>query len=120
MKPPTEQELKEFCRLAGVHWHEWDGVETPVFHKIACTCGFEGITSILAKHIQASNPTFRYAEEVLEVMMKRNDKYDFIQSILPKVEFAEQIDVLIYFYRFYIANDYILWWKAFEWMKKGE
>lgn len=95
-KVPTETELKEFCRLAGVYVHE-----------IANENSYEGM--------------FSHPEEVLEVMMKRDDFGGFILHLIrTKLKNHDgRVPPLIRFCRIIIVP-YALFWRYFDWLKKGE
>lgn len=61
MKTPTQDERKEFCQLAGVHWHEWDEWDG----NMIPSCKLCDATQLFP---WSRNPTFEHPEDVLKAI----------------------------------------------------
>jgi hypothetical protein len=76
LKVNHEELAKEFHILNGGHWHENTDLENVNEEIVVNNRNYR-----LSYNIKNSNPTYSTAESVLEVMMKRADKWDFLRSI---------------------------------------
>jgi hypothetical protein len=100
MQITKEQLAERFCKLAGIHLHNWDTNNwtedrtLPVFHFVCKDCG-EYSNDLF------TNPTFSHPEEVLAVMMKRDDWSEFSLVVGCWYEHPKSVRY------FYIRYDYI-------------
>lgn len=67
------QMCREFHEACGGHWHEWTEDQGN-----QCKCG-------AYNYWGTRNPTYSHPEEVLKVMMGRDDKFAFLKSTFPSV-----------------------------------
>jgi hypothetical protein len=120
MNTPTLKELKEFCQLNNIHWHELKTAFSELFHY-ECTCGEKFLYLYeLRNHVIISNPTFSHPEEVLEVIEKRSDRNDFLDIV------GYACEVLIkgkrqhkkYIEYEYLKEPYKLFHTALEWSRE--
>lgn len=109
-----EKLCKEFCKLTGRCWHEWDGVKTPDFHEIKCTCGYSEVTFLLNKHINENNPTYENPADVLRVIIKDLGFVTTSEFFSLNRESKEMIDVDM------ILEKDALLKAAVNWLKEGK
>jgi hypothetical protein len=117
---------EEFARLNKIHWHE--RVEIPEHEKDGikytkhwtCSCRKDLLYfSNLGVHIEQSNPTFLDAKSILEVMMKRDDKEQFLAWIGMYGQGGFECPEASEWIEEYILNqDNKLLTEAIEWCRK--
>jgi hypothetical protein len=74
---------ERFARLTGTHWHEWN-VIVEYWMEEKYYSSYENCKLCYELREDNENPTFEHPEEVLAVMMKRNDWYSFWKHLLPE------------------------------------
>lgn len=111
---PNHADLaKRFTELTGGCWHEWKG-NNPIGNVCSCgsTCGN------ISEHIEASNPTYSNAADILNVMWERKDCYGFIENIVKAIKYKTPLNVLAYFINDYILNPTALLREAVEFLEQ--
>ena len=116
---------EEFAKLNNIHWHEYVAVGNRPAYKGGwkCECGDAIQCSPLIS--TGRNPTFSHPEEILEVMMKREDWYianwkrpcGFIWKIGMVIDVDTEI-IIFHIELEFIINPAKLLTAAIEWCRE--
>ncbi|OPY83172.1 MAG: hypothetical protein A4E71_02927 [Smithella sp. PtaU1.Bin162] len=117
MSVPTLEQQKDFCKRAGMHWHEWEtrkGSFKNIYGEIQQNKNVRSYCTECKKVRKkgfCDNPDLSDPRVVLGIMMKREDWH----------EFCEQVGIYDYSIDIqYVIEPYALFWAAYNWLKKGE
>jgi hypothetical protein len=84
------EQAKKFCALNGIEWHEITNLNVPIFDYLICTCGEKLFTFEVTPHCNHFNPTFTDAKSIIEVMEKRDDFMDFVNSYAVGLAYCDR------------------------------
>jgi len=89
-----EEKCKELVEMNGGCWHKVSWADN-LGEVVECSCGYRTYACKIQNHIIENNPSFTHAKELLEVMMKREEKHDEFFNMIGQYYNTDPPDVLI-------------------------